>query len=161
MGQKEQAKMNEITSNFGEVKTTQTAGNPANDVIPISELLLTARRQLLPVAICVGAGLVASVLHYATTPPKYYAAASVMIEERTSDLVEELTASLPSLRNDTAVLNEMQVIHSLHLAEVVAREILSNHTLVERTVDWLVIGSCRQTESKQVPKTAVRLLSLD
>lgn len=123
MSQKEQAKMNEITSNFGDVKTTQAAGNPANDVIPISELLLTARRQLLPVAICVAVGLVAAVLHYATTPPKYYAAASVMIEERTSDLVEELTASLPMLRNDTAVLNEMQVIHSLHLAEVVAREI--------------------------------------
>lgn len=115
--------MNEIASKFQEVSAPPAApAQTGSDVIPISELLLTVRRQLFPMAVCVGVGVLVALFVYATTPAKYYAAASVMVEERTSDLEEQLTSNLPMLRNDTGLINQMQVLQSLHLAEMVTRD---------------------------------------
>lgn len=87
----------------------------------LHELWLAARRQFWVVTVCAVLGLVAGALHYATSPRAYQAGATVMIEQRLSDLEQELSASLPLSRNDTAFQNEIQILQSQHLATEVVR----------------------------------------
>ncbi|MEO1779594.1 MAG: Wzz/FepE/Etk N-terminal domain-containing protein [Pseudomonadota bacterium] len=87
----------------------------------LHELWLAARRQVWVVGICTFIGLVAGGLHYATSPREYEAGANVMIEQRLSDLEQELSASLPLSRNDTAFQNEIQILQSQQIAIEVVR----------------------------------------
>ncbi len=89
----------------------------------IADVLAALRRQYLPLLLCTFIGLVAGVVHHVTTPEQYYTSATVLVDERRSDLDEEITASIPFLRNDTSLLNEMQVLKSLQLATEVARRV--------------------------------------
>lgn len=87
----------------------------------LHELWLAARRQFWVVGICTMLGLIAGGLHFATSPREYEAGATVMIEQRLSDLEQELSASLPLSRNDTAFQNEIQILQSQQIAIEVVR----------------------------------------
>lgn len=87
------------------------------------DVLLVLRRQRWPLMVCALAGLALGVLHYATSPKAYYAAATILVHEEANDPGREFLASLPLMRNETAVLNEMQILRSLQLAEQVTREL--------------------------------------
>ncbi|MEM9475126.1 MAG: Wzz/FepE/Etk N-terminal domain-containing protein [Pseudomonadota bacterium] len=95
--------------------------DPAPEDGDLHELWLAVRRQIWMVGICTCLGLVAGALHYATSPREFEAGASVMIEQRLSDLEQELSASLPLSRNDTAFQNEIQILQSQHIAIEVVR----------------------------------------
>ncbi|MDJ1006306.1 MAG: AAA family ATPase [Paracoccaceae bacterium] len=87
------------------------------------DLLLLLGRQRWPLLLGALFGLIAGGLHDATSPDRYYAAATVLIDERATDPGEEFTADFPLLRNETAALNEMQVLRSLELAKDVTRRL--------------------------------------
>ncbi len=87
------------------------------------DLWLILRRQRWPLIIGSILGLMAGGLHFATSPDRYYAASVVLIDERPTDPGQQFGASLPILRSETAVLNEMQVLRSLQLAEDVVRDL--------------------------------------
>ena len=85
----------------------------------LGDLLSAARRQYLPVLLCGLLGVMLGLANYITTPPLYFAQSRVLVEDRISELAAEITANTPLVRNDTALLNEMQVLRSLQLATVV------------------------------------------
>ncbi|MBF9033147.1 hypothetical protein HKCCE2091_02765 [Rhodobacterales bacterium HKCCE2091] len=87
----------------------------------LSEILLAARRQAWVVVVCAIAGLALGLLHYATTPKTYQAAATLLVEERQSELREEISATLPTARSDTSMMNELQILGSLEIASDVVR----------------------------------------
>ena len=91
------------------------------------ELLLMLRRQRWVLTIAALLGLCAGAAHYVTCPDRYYARAVVLIDERASDPGQEFATNFPLLRNETAVLNEMQARRPLSLAEQVTRK-LDLHT---------------------------------
>jgi capsular exopolysaccharide synthesis family protein len=90
---------------------------------PTINVFLVLRRQKWPLILCACLGLALGLLHYFTSPKTYYAATSILISEQASTPQEELSASVPMLRNETTVLNEMQVLRSLQLADRVAANI--------------------------------------
>ncbi len=87
------------------------------------ELQNVLRRQRWPLVLGAVIGLIAGAAHYATSPKTYYAAATVLVHEQANDAGQELLSALPLMRNETAVLNEMQILRSLQLAEVVVRDL--------------------------------------
>jgi uncharacterized protein involved in exopolysaccharide biosynthesis len=87
----------------------------------LAELLLALRRQAWTLGLGAAFGLMLGVLHYATTPRTFVAAAALLIEEKQTDLEQELAAILPASRSDTSMRNEMQVLRSLEVATDVAR----------------------------------------
>ncbi|MEO1140409.1 MAG: AAA family ATPase [Pseudomonadota bacterium] len=102
------------------------------DATTLADVSAAARRQFFPLALCTFLGFTGGLVHHATTPKQYYTSATVLVDERRSDLEEEITASIPFLRNDTSLLNEIQVLKSLQLAtEVVRRlELQENDTFL-------------------------------
>lgn len=111
------------------------------------ELLLMIRRQRWVLTLAALAGLMAGTGHYVTSPERYYARAVVLIDERASDPGQEFATNFPLLRNETAVLNEMQVLRSLALAESVTRKLNLHEdtaflhrptSLARRTISGLV-----------------------
>jgi uncharacterized protein involved in exopolysaccharide biosynthesis/Mrp family chromosome partitioning ATPase len=87
----------------------------------LAELLLAARRQAWVMAAGVVFGIAAALFHYATSPKMFEASATLLIEEQRTELEQELSAALPTARNDTSMLNEMQILASLQVAsDVVA-----------------------------------------
>ena len=82
----------------------------------LAELLLALRRQAWTLGLGAVFGLLLGVLHYATTPRTFVAAATLLIEEKQTDLEQELAAILPASRSDTSMRNEMQVLRSLEVA---------------------------------------------
>ena len=90
---------------------------------PSIDVFLILRRQKWPLILCAILGLAFGLLHYVTSPKTYYAATNILISEQASTPQEELSASVPVIRNETTVLNEMQVLRSLQLAERVVADI--------------------------------------
>ena len=90
---------------------------------PSIDIFLVLRRQKWPLILCAILGLALGLLHYVTSPKTYYAATSILISEQATTPQEELSASVPVIRNETTVLNEMQVLRSLQLAERVVADI--------------------------------------
>jgi len=86
----------------------------------LAELALAARRQLWVVAFAGFLGLCLGAFHYATSPREYRATATVLIEERQSDLEQEIAATLPTLRSEASIMNQVQILGSLQLATEVA-----------------------------------------
>ncbi|MCF2870420.1 polysaccharide biosynthesis tyrosine autokinase [Octadecabacter sp. G9-8] len=93
------------------------------DATTLGDVMAALRRQYIPLMLCALFGLVAGIAHHVTTPEQYYASATVLVDERRSELDEEISASIPFARNDTSLLNEIQVLQSLQLATEVARRI--------------------------------------
>ncbi|MDX8350610.1 AAA family ATPase [Cognatiyoonia sp. IB215446] len=89
----------------------------------LGDVLAVLRRQWLPLVLLTLLGLMAGAVHHVTTPKQYYVAATVLVDERPVALDQEITASIPFARNDTSLLNEMQVLRSLQLATEVARRL--------------------------------------
>lgn len=87
------------------------------------DLLLILKRQKWPLVLGAVIGLLVGLVHYATSPARYYAASVVLIDERAIDPGQEFGTSFPLLRNETAALNEMQVLRSLELAKTVTRQL--------------------------------------
>ncbi len=85
----------------------------------LGDLLSAARRQYFPVLLCGFIGIVLGAVHFATSPPKYFAQARVLVDDRMSELAAESTAITPLARNDTALLNEIEILNSQQLAVVV------------------------------------------
>jgi uncharacterized protein involved in exopolysaccharide biosynthesis len=87
----------------------------------LAELILAARRQAWVMVAGVVFGIAAALFHYATSPKTFEASATLLIEEQRTELEQELSAALPTARNDTSMMNEMQILASLQVAsDVVA-----------------------------------------
>jgi capsular exopolysaccharide synthesis family protein len=95
---------------------------------PALDVWLVLRRQKWPLIVGACLGLLAGMTHYATSPRMYYTAATVMVNEQTNDPTLEFMAGVPLMRNETAVLNQMQVLRSLQMAEQVVRELDLHNT---------------------------------
>lgn len=100
---------------------------PSNPTPPsqndVTELLLAARRQAVRIGIAAVAGLMLGALHFMTSPREYRATATILIEERQSDLEQEIAATIPTLRSDTSIVNQVQILSSLSLATDVALQL--------------------------------------
>ncbi len=93
---------------------------PPTEPSDLSELFLAARRQAWPIAICAVLGLCLGIFHYATSPREFVAVSTILIEERQIDLDQEIAAAMPTARSDSSVMNQIQILQSLTLAEEVA-----------------------------------------
>ena len=87
------------------------------------DFLLILKRQRWPLILGALLGLLAGGVHHVTSPDRYYAASVVLIDERDNYPGQEFASNFPLLRNETAVLNEMQVLGSLELAKQVTRDL--------------------------------------
>ena len=96
---------------------------PVPEPNDMAELWLAARRQAWRVGLAGLCGLALGLTHYATSPREYRAIASILIEERQSDLEQEIAATIPALRSDASILNQVQILRSLGLATEVARQL--------------------------------------
>ena len=96
---------------------------PAPEQNDMAELWLAARRQGWRIGLAGLCGLALGLAHYATSPREYRAIASILIEERQSNLEQEIAATIPALRSDASILNQVQILRSLGLATDVARQL--------------------------------------
>jgi uncharacterized protein involved in exopolysaccharide biosynthesis len=90
----------------------------------------------------VGLGIVLALFHYATSPKTFEASATLLIEEQRTELEQELSAALPTARNDTSMMNEMQILASLQVASdvVAALDLSENAVFLEPAVEPSVAG---------------------
>lgn len=115
--------MNDLSYRHGgHLTVAETYEQPNVPEAQVVDVFLILKRQKWPLILGALIGLAAGTLHFATSSKSYYAAATVLVHEQTNNLQEELSASIPLIRNETAVLNEMQVLRSLQLAERVVRD---------------------------------------
>lgn len=125
----------------------------------LADLALAARRQYLPVVLCTVLAIVAGLAHYATSPKQYYSQSRVLVDDRMSELAAEITANTAFVRNDTALLNEMQVLQSLQLAIEVSRatEIYKDKTFMNPQSSALgeMIGSAKAWVGQFIPEPAL------
>ncbi len=89
----------------------------------LDDVMAALRRQYLPLVLFAAMGMAAGAIHHITTPKQYYVSATVLVNERRSEVDQEITATVPFARNDTSLLNEMQVLTSLQLATEVTRQL--------------------------------------
>jgi uncharacterized protein involved in exopolysaccharide biosynthesis/Mrp family chromosome partitioning ATPase len=130
------------------------AGPPASrSEEALAELLLAMRRQVWVAALCATLGLMLGVLHYATSPRTYEAAATLLIEEQQSELQQEISAALPTARSDTSMMNEMQILRSLEVATQVVRVLE-----LDRNPDFLSPPSSLLSDMVRGAKDSVRAL---
>lgn len=117
--------MNDYQAILREVEPHTEAHPAAQDAsredTTVFDLLMAGRRQMWPLVISLVLGLGAGVLFYATSPKEYFAAATVLVEDRVRNLSQEISSNQPLVRNDTALLNEIQVLKSQQMAERVVR----------------------------------------
>jgi uncharacterized protein involved in exopolysaccharide biosynthesis/Mrp family chromosome partitioning ATPase len=99
---------------FGADFLPDTSANRSEEAL--AELLLAARRQIWVMTIGACIGVAGALFHYATSPKTYEASATLLIEEQRAELEQEISAALPTSRNDTSMLNEMQILASLQVA---------------------------------------------
>ena len=100
------------------------------DTTTLTDVMAALRRQYLPLVLFALLGVLTGAAHHFTTPKQYYTSATVLLDERRNELDQEISASLPFARNDTSLLNEIQVLKSLQLAtEVVRRLDLQNNDI--------------------------------
>lgn len=91
----------------------------AEDFIDVERLLGMAARQAKVVAVCAAIGLFLGVLYLQTTPPTYMATSRVLIDEGLNKVVDEVSAASVSMQTDSAVLSQIEILHSARLAAVV------------------------------------------
>ncbi|RUV29715.1 MAG: polysaccharide biosynthesis tyrosine autokinase [Mesorhizobium sp.] len=91
----------------------------ADDFIDIERLLSMAARQAKVVAACAAIGLFLGVLYLQTTPPTYMATSRVLIDEGLNKVVDEVSAASVSMQTDSAILSQIEILHSARLAAVV------------------------------------------
>lgn len=106
-----------------DVSAERLQGRAMTEATTLGDVMAALRRQYLPLLLFAFLGLVAGAVHHITTPKQYYTSATVLVDERRSELDQEITASIPFARNDTSLLNEMQVLKSLQLATEVTRRL--------------------------------------
>ncbi|MGP1356867.1 Wzz/FepE/Etk N-terminal domain-containing protein [Roseicyclus sp.] len=136
---------------FGADFNAEPAGPRPEEAL--AELLLAMRRQAFVVALGAVFGLGLGLVHYATSPRTYEAAATLLIEEQQSELAQEISAALPTSRSDTGMMNEMQILRSLEVAtQVVAALDL------DRNPDFLAPPSSLLSHTLRGAKDAVRAL---
>lgn len=111
---------------FGADFLPDTAANRSEEAL--GELLLACRRQFWVMVTGAVIGIAGALLHYATSPKTYEASATLLIEEQRAELEQEISTALPTSRNDTSMLNEMQILASLQVAsDVVTALDLTNN----------------------------------
>ncbi|RWH78522.1 MAG: polysaccharide biosynthesis tyrosine autokinase [Mesorhizobium sp.] len=91
----------------------------AEDFIDVERLLGMAARQAKVVAACAAIGLFLGVLYLQTTPPTYMAMSRVLIDEGLNKVVDEVSAASVSMQTDSAILSQIEILHSARLAAVV------------------------------------------
>ncbi|BCH13338.1 chain-length determining protein [Mesorhizobium sp. L-2-11] len=91
----------------------------ADDFIDVERLLGMAARQAKVVAACAAIGLFLGVLYLQTTPPTYMATSRVLIDEGLNKVVDEVSAASVSMQTDSAILSQIEILHSARLATVV------------------------------------------
>ncbi|TIL64316.1 polysaccharide biosynthesis tyrosine autokinase [Mesorhizobium sp.] len=91
----------------------------ADDFIDVERLLGMAARQAKVVAACAAIGLFLGVLYLQTTPPTYMATSRVLIDEGLNKVVDEVSAASVSMQTDSAILSQIEILHSARLAAVV------------------------------------------
>jgi succinoglycan biosynthesis transport protein ExoP len=91
----------------------------AEDFIDVERLLSMAARQAKVVAACAAIGLFLGVLYLQTTPPTYMATSRVLIDEGLNKVVDEVSAASVSMQTDSAILSQIEILHSARLAAVV------------------------------------------
>ncbi|TIP29485.1 MAG: polysaccharide biosynthesis tyrosine autokinase [Mesorhizobium sp.] len=91
----------------------------ADDFIDVERLLGMAARQTKVVAACAAIGLFLGVLYLQTTPPTYMATSRVLIDEGLNKVVDEVSAASVSMQTDSAILSQIEILHSARLAAVV------------------------------------------
>jgi uncharacterized protein involved in exopolysaccharide biosynthesis/Mrp family chromosome partitioning ATPase len=136
---------------FGADFNAEPAGPRSEEAL--AELLLAMRRQASVVALGAVLGLVLGVLHYATSPRTYEAAATLLIEEQQSELAQEISAALPTSRSDTGMMNEMQILRSLEVATQVVAALE-----LDRNPDLLAPPSSLLSDTLRGAKDAVRAM---
>jgi uncharacterized protein involved in exopolysaccharide biosynthesis len=99
---------------FGTDFLPDSAANRSEEAL--GELLLAARRQFWVMVVGAVIGIAGAVFHYATSPKTFEASATLLIEEQRAELEQEISTALPTARNDTSMLNEMQILASLQVA---------------------------------------------
>ncbi|MEO9827250.1 MAG: AAA family ATPase [Paracoccaceae bacterium] len=115
--------MKEIVHFPGKVtQLNETADRTNSPDVGAIDVFLILKRQKWPLVIGALFGMILGIAHYATSPKVYYAASTILVSEQTNSS-QELNASFPALRDETAVLNEMQVLRSLLLAERVVEKL--------------------------------------
>lgn len=93
----------------------------STEATTLGDVLAALRRQYIPLLLFALIGVVTGAAHHVTTPKQYYTSATILVDDRRNELNEEITTSIPFVRNDTSFLNEMQVLNSLELAAEVVR----------------------------------------
>jgi succinoglycan biosynthesis transport protein ExoP len=91
----------------------------ADDFIDVERVLSMAARQAKVVAACAAIGLFLGVLYLQTTPPTYMATSRVLIDEGLNKVVDEVSAASVSMQTDSAILSQIEILHSARLAAVV------------------------------------------
>ncbi|RWO52212.1 polysaccharide biosynthesis tyrosine autokinase [Mesorhizobium sp.] len=91
----------------------------ADDFIDVERLLGMAARQAKVVAACAAIGLFLGVLYLQTTPSTYMATSRVLIDEGLNKVVDEVSAASVSMQTDSAILSQIEILHSARLAAVV------------------------------------------
>ena len=99
------------------------ASRTEEELATVGSLRSAFRRQYKPILLGVCAGLVLGAAHHLTSPAQYYTSATVLVDDRMGELAQEITASIPFVRNDTSLLNEIEVLQSLQLATEVTRKL--------------------------------------
>lgn len=87
--------------------------------IDLRQALAVLRRRRRPILIWMALGLALGILYLLTTPPRYYAASKVLIDEQLSQLAEDVSSGEAAIRDDAALMNEIQVLQSQQLAAAV------------------------------------------
>ncbi len=114
--------MNDFRAIVQDVTTpTQNQTTSQEPEATLSDLLMAGRRQFWPLVMSLIIGLVLGNAYFATSPKWYSSVAVVLVEDRIKNLSEEISTNLPLVRDDTALLNELQVLMSQELAEEVVR----------------------------------------
>lgn len=89
------------------------------EVFDLRGLLAVLRRHLRGMILWALVGLAAGIAYLVTTPPRYYAASKVLVDEQLSRLTSEISSNDAAIRDDTALMNEIQVLQSQQLARAV------------------------------------------
>ncbi|MEM9320769.1 MAG: Wzz/FepE/Etk N-terminal domain-containing protein, partial [Pseudomonadota bacterium] len=89
----------------------------------LAGIWMATRRQSLPITIAAVLGLGMGIFHFTTSPREYRATATVLIEEQQGDFDPEIGAPQPAALSDASVMNQVQILSSLHLATEVAADL--------------------------------------
>ena len=94
----------------------ESAGGGAID---LRQILAIFRRRRRVLGFATAAGLAIGAAYLVTTPPRYYAASKVLVDEQLSRLTDEISSAEAAIRDDAALMNELQVLQSQQLAAAV------------------------------------------